>query len=55
MASVFWDGDNQTINSERYVAQLVLLKEEIAKKMTPYEEDFSPRQCKVSQVDENDA
>ena len=66
LASVFWDAQGilfidylekgRTINSKNYIALLVHLKEEIAKKMTTNEEGksaLSPRQCTMSQVDCN--
>ena len=57
---VFWDAQGilfidylekrRTINSEYYIALLVHLKEEIAKKQTQEKSALSPRQCTVSQV-----
>ena len=51
--------DGRTINSEYYIALLVLLKEETEKKKNPAQNEEeknarSPRQCTVSQVDPND-
>ena len=67
LASVFWDAlgilfidyleKGRTINSEYYIALLVHLKEEIAKKTATNEEEksaLSSRQCNVSQVERND-
>ena len=48
----------RTINSEYYIALLVHLKEEIAKKTTTNEEEkstLSPRLCTVSLVDCSDS
>ncbi|GFU16288.1 mariner transposase [Nephila pilipes] len=66
MASVFWDTHGvifidylekgKSINSDYYIDLLVRLKEEIAKKTTAHAEKknpFSPRQCTLPQVDEN--
>ena len=66
LAFVFWDAHGilfidylergRTIKSEYYMALLVRLKEEIAKKTTPNEEEnstLSLRQCTKSQVDHN--
>ena len=66
LSSVFWDAQGilfidylekgRTINSEYYIALLVCLKEEIAKKIVTNEEKsgLSLRQCTVSQVNQND-
>ena len=67
MASVFWDVKEiifidylqkaTTINSDYYCALLDRLKSEIAKETATFAKEksvVSPRQCTVSQVDEND-
>uniref|UniRef100_T1HBN4 Uncharacterized protein n=1 Tax=Rhodnius prolixus TaxID=13249 RepID=T1HBN4_RHOPR len=66
MASVFWDAHGilfnylqkgETINSEYYMALVDRLSAEIKKKRRHMQKKkvlFHPRQCAMSQVDEND-